>query len=442
MHPHTRKLIGFGLAGLVGVGALAAGGRDARTATASGTTLRSSTDSLTALTGTPGQNNDLQTRLSRRPTDPSLEAELGMAYLQRARETSDPAYYSRADELLHRSLKRDRNSFEAIVGSGSLALSRHQFPTALRYGKTALTFSRGASPAALGIIGDAEIELGRYPAGFATFARMAATRPGLVSFARASYGLELQGDLAGAIRFMRKAVEGGAGAAENTNWTRVQLAQLLLRDGRAGEAAHELRHALALVPGDPRAEATMGAVAIAQNRLASAEQRYTLATQRLPLPEFEAMLGDIKTARGDSAGAAEAYALVRAEQQLFRAAGGNADLESATFEAAHPGTLGAHAVVSLARRALAERPTVYAHDALAWALRRAGDCRGALAESTEAVRLGTADPLLHYHRGAIAACAGERGLARRELRAALAKNRNFHPLAGPAAARLLTTLGG
>ena len=40
--------------------------------------------------------------------------------------------------------------------------------------REALALSRGVSPAALGIIGDAEIELGRYPAGFATFARMAA----------------------------------------------------------------------------------------------------------------------------------------------------------------------------------------------------------------------------------------------------------------------------
>ena len=442
MKPLTRRLIGVSLAGLVGIGALAAGGRNGQTETASGTTFRSSADSLTALAGTPGQITDLQRRLARRPTDPSLQAELGIAYLQRARETSDPAFYSRADALLHRSLRRDRTGFEAVVGSGSLALSRHRFPTALRYGKQALALSRGVSPAALGIIGDAEIELGRYPAGFATFARMAATRPGLVSFARASYGLELQGDLAGAIGFMRKAVASGSGAPENTNWTRVQLAQLLLRDGRTREAAHELRHALALVPGDARAEATLGAVAVAEDRLAEAERHYTLATQRLPLPEFEAMLGDIKDARGDRAGAAEAYALVRVEQRLFRRAGGNADLESAAFEAAHPGALRASAVVALARRALADRPTIYAHDALAWALWRSGACHAALAESTQAVRLGTADPLLHYHRGAIAACAGERELAREELHAALAQNRNFHPLAGPSAARLLTTLGG
>ena len=50
--------------------------------------------------------------------------------------------------------------------------------------------------------------------------------------------------------------------------------------------------------------------------------------------------------------------------------------------------------------------------------------------------------MLHYHRGAIAACAGNRQLARRELRLAIARNPRFHPLAGPAAARLLDQLGG
>ena len=442
MQPRTRRLAGIGLAALVGIGALAAGGRSGRPGTASGTTLRSSADALTALTGTPGQIGELQTQLQRRRGDPELSAELGLAYLQRARETSDPTFYRSADTLFRRALKHDPQSFTAIVGSGSLALSRHRFPLALRYGERALTLSRGVAPSALGIIGDAEIELGRYPGGFATFEAMTRTRPGLVSFARASYGRELRGDLPGAIDLMRKAVASGSGAAENTNWTRVQLAQLLLRAGDVRGAEHELRHALALVPGDARAEASLGAVSVALGDLPAAERHYDLATRRLPLPDLVASLGDVRRARGDVRGAADAYALVRVEQRLFRRAGGNADLETAAFEAAHPGAVPTRRVVALARKALAERPTVYAHDALAWALRGAGDCTGALAESRASLQLGTADPMLHYHRGAIAACAGNRQLARRELRLAIARNPRFHPLAGPAAARLLDQLGG
>jgi Flp pilus assembly protein TadD len=83
---------------------------------------------------------------------------------------------------------------------------------------------------------------------------------------------------------------------------------------------------------------------------------------------------------------------------------------------------------------------VYGHDALAWALYSAGKCRQALPQAKLANRLGTIDPQLSWHLGAIAACAGERGLARTALRKALAHTPHFHPLDAPAARRLLARL--
>ena len=87
-------------------------------------------------------------------------------------------------------------------------------------------------------------------------------------------------------------------------------------------------------------------------------------------------LGDVRAARGDAAGAADAYALVRAMETLFAQAGGNNDLELALFDANHaqPGA-DLDAVVAQARTALAERPSVVAHDALGWALFKAGQLR-------------------------------------------------------------------
>jgi hypothetical protein len=149
----------------------------------------------------------------------------------------------------------------------------------------------------------------------------------------------------------------------------------------------------------------------------------------------------VRAARGDRAGAREAYALVRVEQRLFVRAGGNADLETAVFEAAHPGALSRSGVVALARKALAFRPSVYGHDALAWALHSAGKCRQALPEAEAANRLGTVDPQLSWHLGAIAACAGKPQVARAALKRALARTPRFHPLDAPAAKRLLERLG-
>ena len=56
----------------------------------------------------------------------------------------------------------------------------------------------------------------------------------------------------------------------------------------------------------------------------------------------------------------------------------------------------------LARRAYAERgENVYVEDALAWALHRSGDESAARAMTARALRLGTADPLLHDHAAVI-----------------------------------------
>jgi Flp pilus assembly protein TadD len=148
----------------------------------------------------------------------------------------------------------------------------------------------------------------------------------------------------------------------------------------------------------------------------------------------------VRAARGDAAGAKEAYALVRLEQGLFVRSGGNADLETAIFEASHPGARSRASVVALARKALAARPSIYGHDSLAWALFSAGKCREALPQAMLANRLGTIDPQLSWHLGAIAACAGKPAVARAALERALERNPRFHPLDAPAAQRLLETL--
>ena len=407
-----------------------------------GASVRATLDPLASLAGAGGRIEELQAAVERHPSDPELQAKLGIAYLQQARQTGDPGYYGRADRLLGAALELDATNLDATLGAGSLALTRHDFTHALVLGRRAQDLSNGFSPAALGIIGDSLVELGRYDQAFAAFQKMGEIRPGLTSYARLSYALELTGDLDGAIDLMRRAARAGSGAPESTNWTRVQLGQLLIKAGRLPEAERAYREALFRVPGDVRAQAGLAAVAAARGDLATAERELARAASVLPLPEIVTALADVRTARGDRAGADEALALARTTFDLFAAAGGDADLERAALDAAHPRGTDAAATVRLARRALAERPSIHAQDALAWALYRTGDCRGALRAARAANRLGTVDPIMRYHLGAAAACAGEKGLARTALHAALADNPDFNPVAAPAARRLLVTLGG
>src|SRR5689334_16563375 len=58
----------------------------------------------------------LQDRIRRNPADSASYAQLGLALLQRVRETADPSLYGRADQAFAEALKRDPGSFEALIG--------------------------------------------------------------------------------------------------------------------------------------------------------------------------------------------------------------------------------------------------------------------------------------------------------------------------------------
>jgi tetratricopeptide (TPR) repeat protein len=97
--------------------------------------------------------------------------------------------------------------------------------------------------------------------------------------------------------------------------------------------------------------------------------------------------------------------------------------------------------VDLARAALAQRPTVFAEDTLAWALRQAGRADEARPHAEAAVRLGTADALLWYHLAAVEADVGRADLARSHLATALTLNPTLSVRDLPAARDLAARLG-
>ena len=86
-----------------------------------------------------GSNRRASSRPSCAPTRTmctSLDA-LGLAYQQRARETGDPAYYTKSEQALNRALRLAPRDLVATSGLGSLALSRHRFAEALVLGRKA-----------------------------------------------------------------------------------------------------------------------------------------------------------------------------------------------------------------------------------------------------------------------------------------------------------------
>ncbi len=81
--------------------------------------------------------------------------------------------------------------------------------------------------------------------------RLVDSKPGLASYARASYYRELSGDPRGAVAAMRLAVSAG-GAPENVAYVQVLLGDLELRRGRVGAGATGVhRRRLRSLPGYP-----------------------------------------------------------------------------------------------------------------------------------------------------------------------------------------------
>src|SRR5262249_14728947 len=151
-------------------------------------------------------------------------------YLQKVRETGDPSYYPKAEELFKHALDRDKNDVDAMVGLGTLALARHDFAGALDWGQRAVALNAHHAPS-YAAPGDAQLALGRYDDAVNPLQQMTNLRPHLTSFSRVSYARELYGDVGGAIEAMKRAAAAGAGRAENVAWTQAQLGNLYFNKG-------------------------------------------------------------------------------------------------------------------------------------------------------------------------------------------------------------------
>ncbi|MDQ3200048.1 MAG: tetratricopeptide repeat protein [Verrucomicrobiota bacterium] len=255
-------------------------------------------------------------------------------------------------------------------------------------------------------------------------------RPDLSSWSRGSY-LPMW--------LMEKAIKAGGPYAENTAWCPAKLAVMLFQDGAYEPAAQILAPVSASGTTNTHVLLAAGRIAAARGDFPAAIEFYQKILTVGPNHEALAGLGDIYAAQGEKEKAEEYYKKVEALHAAHLATGVHDHMLMAKFYADHDRNL-IEALRLAEQRKLTKN--VLEADVLAWVYFKNGDLPQAQEAMQRALRQQTPDAETHYHAGMIAAAAGERGKAQKELGRALSINPKFSLLQSPLAAKALEEIGG
>jgi tetratricopeptide (TPR) repeat protein len=340
---------------------------------------------------------------------------LAMALVRRAQETSDPAYYARAQDAVKKSLELAPNNFDTEKIQVSILLGEYEYPAALTAAK-ALNKRVPDDVMVYGMLTDANLELGNYSEAEDSAQWMLNLRPGnLPALIRAAHLRKLFGDVEGSHELMDLAYQSTppTEAAERA-WILTHMGHLRLASGNTDAAEKLLQQGLAVFPGYADALGGLAQVRIAQNRCADAvvllQQRYHSVARASNLYELAEALQ--LAGRADEAKKSftefETKALQESEKK------DNSNRELVFYYADH--LQQPVKALKVAEREYAWRHDVYTRDAYAWALHVNGQDIEARKQIETALAVGIRDAGLFRHAGVIALKSGDRAAAERYLK--------------------------
>ncbi|MEU4161562.1 tetratricopeptide repeat protein [Actinoplanes sp. NPDC026670] len=424
-----RNLIRFGLAGVLGVGLLGA----------AAVVARPDAPTPVAQTATQQPVDVLAQRIARAqqqlravPGDWPGWAALGAAYLEQARITADPGLYPKAEEAALRSLRlRPDGNSDGLVVLGALANARHDFAAARDRAREALA-ANDHDAGAYGVLADALTQLGDAPGATAAVQRMLDLRPGLAAYARASYDLELRGQVADAETLMRQALD-NAVDPHDVAFCQAQLGDLAFGRGDLAAAEAAYTAALAADPSAFGAQHGMARIGAVRGDL----EGYGRLVARMPATSTLVEYATLLRAAGRQAESDQQIELAAAAEGLFAANGGADGLAAAELALAQGRPEDA---VTAARAEWGRRQHPDVADMLAWSLHSAGRDAEALPYARRAIAGGSRAAVYAYHLGMIELGLGQPEAARASLARALDTNPHFSPVDAPLARRALAGL--
>lgn len=354
---------------------------------------------------------------------------LGRAWARKARRTKDPGYWLNVDACAHIVLEREPKHRLARELSAMVLLEQHAFADAKDVADQLLLDDKD-DLAALGLKSDAALELGRFDEALGAAQRMVDLKPNLPSYARAAHLRWLQGDSRAAKSIYRAAFDArDPRDPEPYAWVLTEAAMIFWHEGDIEGADKGFDKALEAFPDEPSALVGKARVALARDDATRAAALAERALARSSMSEAAWVLGDARARAGDEKGAEEAY------RQLIDRGRKDDRRTLASFLATKNRDV--DEALALAKEEAKVRKDIRTRDVLAWALYRKGDFAGARRESDAALALGTREPLLMYHAGAIRLAQGEKKDGEKFVREALKQNPHFDPTSSVEAKKLL-----
>lgn len=337
-----------------------------------------------------------QEQIAKQPDHAPYYTALAMAYARRARETSDVAFYAKAEETLQKSFQLAPDNFEGMKVKTWLLLGRHEFAKAQELAAK-LNKQVPDDVTVYGYLVDANAELGNYQAAVNAAQWMLNLRPGNVpGLTRAAYLRELHGQLSGAIELMQMAYDSTPyQEMEDRAWLLTQIAHIHYISGNLKQAETYANGALGLFPNYHYALATLAQVRVAQDRyddaVALLKTRYAEAPHAENLYSLAEVLAQAGHAEEASADFAEFEKLSLKESNI----GDNSNHELMSYYSDFANAPAK--ALKIAEQEMARRHDVYTLDCYAWALAGTGDYVRAEAEIEKALSVGVKDPKILHH---------------------------------------------
>lgn len=343
----------------------------------------------------------------------NLESKLKLAegYIQEGRITGNHAYYDKAAlELLNDILYTNPSHFEALCCKSTVLLSQHHFSEALDEAKKAVKLQPHTA-FVYGLLCDAYVELGNYPAAVKMADQMVAIRPDIRSYARVSYLREIHGDIPGAIEAMKLAASAGYPGLEQTAWTRVTLGHLYESLGDLQNAEQQYYITLSDRPDYAFALAGLGRIEKAKKNYTKAIAYFESAKKQVKDFSFSDELTDLYLLTGDkkrsSESAREVIKLLGySEDEGDEGHGHYSDRELAyAYLKAYDYTKALeHALIEYKRRP----ENIDVCETLAWVRYKRGEVKQADSLIDIAMRMHSQNPVLLCRAGLIKMQAGDK----------------------------------